>query len=100
MDERAPTSRRRRRRAAGQRLDAIRAGEAEDVVERKAEKQDDLPPGHPWTFTTPDDPFLPLSPELLAYLTPEELEQVRASHGDDPDGVVAGCLRWRAASRQ
>jgi hypothetical protein len=57
-------------RAFAQRLDEIRAAEAMDVP--GAEREPELPPGHPWNWTGPDDPFIALEPESMAFLNPEE----------------------------
>jgi len=90
--------------AAGEfaaRFDALRAARAAQA-NGHGDEEDDLPPGHPLRWTTLDDPFLPLDPSLLAYLTDEQREEVRAIHADgDPRGeaVLDACLRWAEWAR-
>jgi hypothetical protein len=92
---------------AGTRRGSVTAARALMAARRRREEpetaaKDDLPPGHPLTWTSLDDPFLPLDSALLAYLTDEQRAQVRAIHADgDPRGeaVLDACLRWAEWAR-
>jgi hypothetical protein len=64
------------------RLDAIRSGEAEDVLQGEAKAAEtaegELPATHPYRWALEGDPFVVGSPDELALLTPEQREHVMA----------------------
>jgi transposase len=92
---------------AGTRRGSVSAARALMALRRRrAEEEPDefagLPEGHPWRYTDASDPVLALSPELLAYLTPEEAAQVRDLHADgsELDAVLDCSLAWAEQIRE